>query len=136
MEYKDETIILRIKEVMKEHGLTSQTELGRALGVHQSSISDMFKQKRSTMPLVDAISEHWNVSKQWLLTGSGMKYATVINDAELPSLTNTERVELVKKLNDLYARHQEIMGEAQEIMKSIVEINKKLILDGTDIAGV
>ena len=142
MEYKDESIILRIKEVMKEHGLARQTELAKAVEVQQSTISAMFSLNRSSLPLVEAVSSHWNISKQWLLTGSGMKYMPENNlepkenGVSLPRLSNEDRVELIRRLNELYARHQKIMSEAQEIMKSIVEIDKKLILNGTDIAGV
>lgn len=139
MELKDESIILRIKEVMREHGITRQTALGDAIGMNQSTISAMFKLSRSSGPLVDAISKTFKVSKSWLLTGSGMKYEaeampeTLANAVEI---TNTDRVELLKRLNDLYARHQKIMDEAQDIMKAIVDINKKLILGETDIAGI
>lgn len=141
MEYRDESIIQRIKEIMKEKGLTSQTELGKAVGMQQSSISFMFKLTRSPLPLVEAISKTYNISKQWLLSGTGIKYmptelATEKKKDLFPSMNNDERVELIRQLNDLYTRHQSIMSEEQEIMKSIVEINKKLLLGGVDIAGV
>lgn len=141
MEYRDESIIQRIKDIMREKGLTSQTELGKAVGMQQSSISFMFKLIRSPLPLVEAISKTYNISKQWLLSGTGIKYmptelATEKKEDLFPSMNNDERVELIRQLNDLYTRHQSIMSEEQEIMKSIVEINKKLLLSGVDIAGV
>ena len=141
MEYRDESIIQRIKEIMKEKGLTSQTELSKAVGMQQSSISFMFKLTRSPLPLIEAISRTYNISKQWLLSGTGIKYmptelATEKKEDLFPSMNNDERVELIRQLNDLYTRHQSIMSEEQEIMKSIVEINKKLLLGGVDIAGV
>ena len=141
MEYRDESIIQRIKEIMKEKGLTSQTELGKAVGMQQSSISFMFKLTRSPLPLIEAISRTYNISKQWLLSGTGTKYmptelATEKKEDLFPSMNNDERVELIRQLNDLYTRHQSIMSEEQEIMKSIVEINKKLLLSGVGIAGV
>ena len=141
MEYKDEAIVNRIKEVMKEKGLSTQTELEAALGKNQSTISAVFKLKRSAMPIVEAISEKYQVSKQWLLSGTGMKYMPVTQttyntQTDTTHMGNDERVELIRQLNDLYTRHQSIMIEEQEIMKSIVEINKKLLLSGVNIAGL
>ena len=141
MEYKDEKIISRIKEVMKEKGLKNQTALSNAVGVKQSSISFMFSLTRSAMPLIEAICEKYHVSKQWLLSGTGMKYVPVAQtidntQTDVTNIGDDERVELIRQLNDLYTRHQSIMIEEQEIMKSIVEINKKLLLSGVDIAGL
>ena len=137
MEYKDESIILRIREVMKEHGLKNQTQLGEAVGVKQSSISDMFSLKRSSMPLIEAISTKYQISKQWLVAGSGMKYQESKNSQDKSApISNEKRLELIGELNRLYARHQDIIKEEQTIVKSIVEINRLLLLDGADIAGV
>ena len=141
MEYKDQEIINRIQEVMKEKGLTTQTEMEAALGKSQSTISAVFKLKRSALPIINALNEKYQISKQWLLSGTGMKYlltedkSNSIKSNNL-QMTNDERVELIRQLNDLYTRHQSIMSEEQEIMKSIVEINKKLLLAGVDIAGI
>ena len=142
MEYRDESIILRIKDIMKEKGLSSQTELSRAVGVQQSSISFMFKLTRSAIPLVDAICKTYGVSKQWLLSGTGIKYVQVekvikdINLSDLkPTASNEKSTELIRQLNELYTRHQALMKEEQEIMKMMLEINKQLLLSGIDIAG-
>ena len=49
MNYRDEKIISRIKEVMKERVLT-QKRLENDTGIAQSSISQMFGLKRSALP--------------------------------------------------------------------------------------
>ncbi len=137
MEYKEESIILRIKEVMKEMGITNQKEFEAAVGVAQSTISAIFNLNRSSLPLIEAMSEKFGISKQWLLTGAGIKYLkTEINDSiiNLSGMTNSDRIELLKRLALLYERHQKIMEEEQDIMKQIVELNKYLILGNTDKA--
>lgn len=136
MEYKEESIILRIKEVMRERGITNQKELEAAVGVAQSTISAIFNLNRSSLPLIDAMGDKFGISKQWLLTGMGMKYLQTNDDApvNLSGMTNSDRIELLNRLNLLYERHQKIMEEEQDIMKQIVDLNKKLILGNTDKA--
>lgn len=131
MEYKEESIINRIKEVMKERGITGQKEFEAAVGVAQSTISAIFNLNRSSLPLIEAMSEKFNISKQWLLTGVGMKYlqANIENSpVNLSEMTNSDRIDLLNRLNLLYDRHQKIMEEEQDIMKQILELNRKLIL--------
>lgn len=136
MEYKEESIILRIKEVMKEMGITNQKEFEAAVGVAQSTISAIFNLNRSSLPLIDAMGNKFGISKQWLLTGIGSKYLQTNDDTpvNLSEMTNSDRIELLNRLNLLYERHQKIMEEEQDIMKQIVDLNKKLILGNTDKA--
>ncbi len=136
MEYKEESIVLRIKEVMRERGITNQKEFEAAVGVAQSTISAIFNLNRSSLPLIDAMGDKFGVSKQWLLTGMGMKYLQTNDDApiNLSGMTNSDRIELLNRLNLLYERHQKIMEEEQDIMIQIVDLNKKLILGNTDKA--
>lgn len=136
MEYKEESIVLRIKEVMRERGITNQKELETAVGVAQSTISAIFNLNRSSLPLIDAMGDKFGISKQWLLTGTGMKYLQTNDDApiNLSGMTNSDRIELLNRLNLLYERHQKIMEEEQDIMIQIVDLNKKLILGNTDKA--
>lgn len=136
MEYKEESIILRIKEVMRERGITNQKEFEAAVGVAQSTISAIFNLNRSSLPLIDAMGDKFGISKQWLLTGMGMKYLQTNDDApvNLSGITNSDRIELLNRLNLLYERHQKIMEEEQDIMMQIVDLNKKLILGNTDKA--
>lgn len=136
MEYKEESIILRIKEVMRERGITNQKEFEAAVGVAQSTISAIFNLNRSSLPLIDAMGDKFGISKQWLLTGMGMKYLQTNDDApiNLSGMTNSDRIELLNRLNLLYERHQKIMEEEQDIMIQIVDLNKKLILGNTDKA--
>lgn len=131
MDYKDKEICNRIIEVMRERGL-SQKELCVLTGIAQPSVSAILKMKRSPMPLVTKIAEHFNISQTWLLTGNGSKYiAAGVEASDIPmdeELSTTQKVELLRELNRLYSRHQEIIAEEQEIMKKITEMNKRLIL--------
>lgn len=137
MEERDQSVITRLKEVMNESGL-NQSEFSSEVKVAQPTISAIYNLKRNADPLVDAVSKRYGISKQWLLTGMGIKYLQKVEemtDDSLKVLSNNDRAELLRRLNLLYERHQAIMSEEQEIMMSIVELNRKLILDGADIAG-
>lgn len=134
MEYRDADVIERIKEIMHEESL-NQKGLMDATGIVQSSVSAILNGKRSPEPLVNAMSEKLGINKQWLFTGVGFKYsnskniAENINDiASCESVSIEEKVGLMKEMNALYEKHQSLLEEAQNIMKTIVEINKKILI--------
>lgn len=137
MEYSKE-VVDRINQIMKENDL-DQRSLANQLSIAQPTVSNILNLKRSPNALIDRIVEKYGVEKAWLLYGIGNKFKAIQPEASNKSsddLSITERVALIKKLNALYERHQSIMSEEQDIMKSIVEINKKLLLSGVDIAGI
>jgi transcriptional regulator with XRE-family HTH domain len=137
MEYSKE-VVDRINQIMKENGL-DQRSLANQLSIAQPTVSNILNLKRSPNALIDRIVEKYGVEKTWLLYGIGNKFKATQPEAFNKSsddLSITERVALINKLNALYERHQSIMSEEQDIMKSIVEINKKLLLAGVDIAGI
>ena len=39
-----------------------------------------------------------------------------------------DKVALMKEMNMLYEKHQSLLEEAQNIMKTIVELNKRILL--------
>lgn len=139
MEYKDIKIINRIREIMTEYNLSTQGELGNAVGMKQSSISKIFNLERSSEPLVKAICNKYPISPQWILIGNGIKYNSAATEEVLHSniaeMTNNDRYEIIKQINALYQRHMELMAEEQSIMEKLLELNKKLILSGINIAG-
>ena len=133
MVYIDENIVQRIREVMREKGVT-QKGLESDVDIVQSSISQILNLKRSSLPLVEAMSNAYGINKEWLLTGFGEKYSNSAQD-QLPvclqgELTTEDRLTLVREMNALYKRHQEIMDEAGKIMERIAKINERLIFGG------
>lgn len=134
MDYRDVSICERIKDVMHEE-LLSQKELAEKTGVVQSSISAILNGKRSPEPLVNAMSDKMGISKQWLVNGVGLKYENskiIAEDrkdiASCENLSMEDKVSLMKEMNALYEKHQSLLEEAQNIMKTIIEINKKILI--------
>lgn len=131
MDYRDVSICERIKDVMHEESL-SQKELAERIGVVQSSISAILNGKRSPEPLVNAMSDRMGISKQWLVNGIGLKYKNsniIAKDiANCENLSMEDKVSLMKEMNALYEKHQSLLEEAQNIMKTIIEINKKILI--------
>lgn len=134
MDYRNVNICERIKDIMHEESL-SQKELASKTGVVQSSISAILGGKRSPDPLVNAMNEKMGISKEWLINGAGLKYENskiIANDsndmAVCGSLSMEDKVSLIKEMNALYEKHQSLLEEAQSIMKTIIEINKKILI--------
>lgn len=132
MRYNNNDIVDRIKEIMSEKFL-NQTSLGRELGFSQSNISQILRKERGAMPLIEKISQNYNVSREWLLTGLGSKYMDYeekSKSSDLSELTNQERLSLVRELNELQKRHQDLMKEAGGIMDRVIKINERLLFGG------
>lgn len=129
MDYKDGKIKERIEEVMREKGL-SQKDLTEQTGICQSSISAILRLQRSPMPLIEKMDVVMGINKTWLLTGGGQKYN--ISDQSysknIANLSIEERAKMINDINQLYKRHQDLLSEASEVMKQIVELNKSLLL--------
>jgi len=134
MDYRNVDVCERIRDIMHEESL-SQKELASMTGVVQSSISAILGGKRSPDPLVNAMSDKMGISKQWLINGVGLKYenSKIIagnrKDANTCEILSMEdKVSLMKEMNALYEKHQSLLEEAQNIMKTIIEINKKILI--------
>jgi len=134
MDYRDIDICERIKDVMHEMSL-GQKDLSSKTGVVQSSISAILSGKRSPSPLVKAMSDKMGINKEWLVNGVGLKYESSENIAsdskdiaKLQSISPDERIGLIKEMNALYKKHQSLLDEASSIMKTIVGINKKILI--------
>ena len=114
----------RIKAFMKEKGL-KQSDLGQALNLKQSTISDMIKGRRDTFRLAELIVSHYGISRDWLFDG-----CEVLNDFAGGGieLDQEQRQRLLERLNNLYERHQDIIKEEQEIMKQMMSINRMLLI--------
>lgn len=133
MMYKDKRIIERIGEVMRERGLT-QTALESDTGITQSTISQILSLRRSALPLIEGMSKTYGINREWLLTGLGEKYGLVPTGRSNRhgELSDGERLLLVKELNTLQLRHQDLMNEASKIMESVLKVNSQLMY-GNDL---
>lgn len=66
-------IKLRIKEIIKESGLTLE-EFARKIGTHQSSLSRALSEKHNIgEAMINKILIAFDINKNWLLTGQGKK---------------------------------------------------------------
>ncbi len=137
----DEKICERIKLIMQEEGL-KQRELAVKTGMAQSSISAILNGVRSPILLVDAMTEKMGIMRGWLLTGVGYKYnietnielANISTDSE--NISMTDKIAIMKEIDAMYNRHQELLQEAEAIMKTIIDLNSKILFWGIDIHQV
>lgn len=132
--YKDRKIVERISEIMTELQLT-QKKLESDIGIDQSSISQMLGLHRSALPLIKAMSKVYGINRNWLLTGLGEKYSQLPTNQEstrYEELIYRERLALVKDLNSLQFRHQDLMNEACKIMENVLKVNARLMY-GNDL---
>lgn len=134
IENRNTEICNRIKDIMREHSL-NQIGLAEITGVVQSTISSILRGVRNPDPLINAICEKMGVSKEWLVNGAGLKYEhskDIANDskniASCENISMEDKVALMKEMNMLYEKHQSLLEEAQNIMKTIVELNKRILL--------
>ena len=121
---------------MEEESL-KQKDLAEKTGVFQSTISSILNGSRSPMPLVDAMVEKMGIKKEWLINGIGFKYDRVDNysndiASEESTLSMDDKISVMKEINMLYNRHQSLLEEAQNIMKTIIELNKKVLFNGIE----
>lgn len=133
MDYKDKKIVERIKAIMREEGV-KQVEFAKRLNTDQSSVSAVLNLKRSPMALVDKIEKVLGINRTWLLTGEGVQHGAEDveldkNIANLSTLSIEDRTKMLSDVNLLYKRHQDLLEEASEVMKQIVELNKILLLN-------
>lgn len=84
------------------------------------------------MPIINSVCEIFGVNKEWLLSGVGMKYKQS-NDITNAILCDTsaisDKMAIIKEMNELYKKHQSLLQQAQEIMETIVDMNKKILLN-------
>jgi len=131
MDYIDSAICERIKEVMKET-VSGQKELMEKTGVAQSTISAILNGKRQPTPLIDAMCETFGINREWLMSGIGFKYKESKDITKCDNIVISDRVSVLREINALYQRHQSLLAEAGEVMKTIVELNKRVLLSGVE----
>lgn len=127
----DNMICERIKDLMREKTL-SQKELCEQTNMIQSSVSAILNGKRSPMPIIDSVCEIFDVNKEWLLSGVGMKYkqsSDIANAILCNNSTISDKMAIIKEMDELYKKHQSLLQQAQEIMETIVDMNKQILLN-------
>lgn len=130
MDFRDESVCKRIKEVMKEQSL-KQKDLADKTGIVPSTISAILSGTRNPTPLIDAMSEVFGINKEWLMSGVGYKFAqseNLANNSQIDASV-TDKAAIMKEINAMYERHQYLLKEAAEVMRTIVELNKKILLN-------
>lgn len=115
----------RIKAYMKENKIT-QTEIAEKMGVGQSYISAMMNGDRDTLRLAEAVSEHYGVSLDWLISGDNCDNTAEFCDNEQSGKIKyySRAVELFMKYVDNERRYQDIIKENQEILKQMAAIEE------------
>lgn len=96
-----ENIGCRIKELRGCNSL-SLTKLAKSIGISPGNLSDIENNKN--MPSTKAailISEHFNVSLDWLLTGKGEMFLSSGNEPEDKQEDNSELLSLKKRYDQL-----------------------------------
>lgn len=133
MEYNREEIKERIEEIMRERGLTN-AKLAEEVSISATTVSSVLRSNRSPTALLEKMSKTYGLSITWLLSGIGTKYNTDLrmldmNTMDAKQLSMEDRAKMLSDINTLYNRHQDLLSEASNVMKQIVELNKILLLN-------
>jgi transcriptional regulator with XRE-family HTH domain len=98
-----ETIGLRVKKLIESKGVTAY-EVAVKTGISESTLSRIIsKDSKPNLRNSEILEEYFNISKQYLLTGEGVKE---VNKTETPPSKNesdvTMSARLAKMLEDAY----------------------------------
>lgn len=118
----------RIKEFMKEKGLTQQM-IADQFGLSQSNISEMTSGKRNTLKLAELIADNYDVSLDYLIYGVDNISEQDINisNTDIPNGESKYAAKLLSLLNEYLKNERVIQDNAarnKEILKQMVEIDK------------
>ena len=103
------SILNRIREVIVKNGM-SDNAFAKSIDVPQATFSNMFQRKSEPKPSwLKTISEKYNISANWLLTGEGEMYekkesATKEQIANIPIIKNK-----IEKSQEIVLNNQEII---------------------------
>lgn len=114
----------RIKNLRSHKGL-SLTKLAKSLGISPGNLSDIENNKN--MPSTKAailISEHFNVSLDWLLTGKGEMFLKKSSE----EIVGSEGVNGQTELDTLQKRYFELVQKCETLKKNITESQKECSL--------
>ncbi len=103
------SILNRIREIIVKNGM-SDNAFAKSIDVPQATFSNMFQRKSEPKPSwLKTISEKYNISANWLLTGEGEMYekkesATKEQIANIPIIKNK-----IEKSQEIVLNNQEII---------------------------
>lgn len=113
----------RIRALMKENKLSQRT-VEEYTGINQSVLSEVINGRRDYERVVDKLCSAYGWSRDFIVTGRN----NIANSDNNTSLSNEERQMLIKTLNELYCKHEDLIQQAGSVMKQIAAINKILII--------
>lgn len=112
------SILNRIREVIIQSGI-SDNAFAKSIDVPQATFSNMFQRKSEPKPSwLRLISEKYNVSANWLLTGDGEMFET--SETELATKEQIANIPIIKNKIE---KSQEIILSNQQIIDGHISLS-------------
>lgn len=110
------SILNRIREVIVKNGM-SDNAFAKSIDVPQATFSNMFQRKSEPKPSwLKTISEKYNISANWLLTGEGEMY-------EKKEAATKEQIANIPIIKNKIEKSQEIVLDNQEIIDGHISLS-------------
>lgn len=123
----------RIRELRKALGLTLE-KFGESLGVGKTAISKIENGDRNvTDQMQKAIIREFDVSPEWLLSGTGEMFVTHSHDEEVAMYTqdilDSEDDEIAKIIQDFIVVYGKLDADSKSVLKNVardlIELHSK-----------
>ena len=113
------SILNRIREVIIKSGI-SDNAFAKSIDVPQATFSNMFQRKSEPKPSwLRLISEKYNVSANWLLTGEGEMFTT----SENTEVSTKEQITNIPIIKNKIEKSQEIILSNQQIIDGHISLS-------------
>lgn len=113
------SILNRIREVIIKSGI-SDNAFAKSIDVPQATFSNMFQRKSEPKPSwLRLISEKYNVSANWLLTGEGEMFTTPENT----EVATKEQITNIPIIKSKIEKSQEIILSNQQIIDGHISLS-------------
>ena len=110
------SILNRIREVIVKNGM-SDNAFAKSIDVPQATFSNMFQRKSEPKPSwLKTISEKYNISANWLLTGEGEMY-------EKKEAATKEQIANIPIIKNKIEKSQEIVLDNQKIIDGHISLS-------------
>ena len=110
------SILNRIREVIVKSGM-SDNAFAKSIEVPQATFSNMFQRKSEPKPSwLKTISEKYNISANWLLTGEGKM-------CETKDVATKEQIANIPIIKNKIEKSQEIVLNNQEIIDGHISLS-------------
>lgn len=115
----------RIRELRKALGLTLE-KFGESLGVGKTAISKIENGDRNvTDQMQKAIIREFDVSPEWLLSGTGEMFVTHSHDEEIAMYTqdilDSEDDEIAKIIQDFIVVYGKLDSDSKAVLKNVAK---------------